>query len=456
MEVTEFITTTAKGPIPIATLTTIAADRRAHGSDVEAAFKTQIELRTAQAQGVLDTAASAGRDSLLASEQRTYDAAVRERDSIMGLQRNIEQRTSQAAYVPAAAVMTTETTTADVSPVLTRDVKMADWLQKRGGYHYAGERGAADMRIGRVIRALALGDRRGLSALEQRALSEGTDSSGGYTVPEILAGQFLDRVRNSMQVVRAGAVTVPMTSDTLHIARLGQPSTPSPDIQTAQWKTENAEIEETDLLLERVTFTARTLPVLLKLSVELSEDSVNVDQMIERELSRQLALELDRVALLGSGTPPEPDGILNQSGVPVTDFGSIEPGSFDFMVDSIGRVMSNNHTPTARIYNAALATYLAKLKDSTNQPLRAPEMVTAVPAFITNQIAGGSTSPESTKLFVGDFSQLLIGMRTSFRLETSRVAGEAFQKLQIWVRAYLRADIQLAHPEAFDVVENIG
>jgi hypothetical protein len=46
----------------------------------------------------------------------------------------------------------------------------------------------------------------------------------------------------------------------------------------------------------------------------------------------------------------------------------------------------------------------------------------------------------------------MIGLRTSFRLEVSRLAGDSFKKLQIAVRAYLRADVQLAHPEAFIVL----
>ena len=56
MEITEFIEQTAKGIIPLAELTSIAADRRAFGDDAIAAFKTQIELRSRQAQTVLDTA----------------------------------------------------------------------------------------------------------------------------------------------------------------------------------------------------------------------------------------------------------------------------------------------------------------------------------------------------------------------------------------------------------------
>ena len=60
-----------------------------------------------------------------------------------------------------------------------------------------------------------------------------------------------------------------------------------------------------------------------------------------------------------------------------------------------------------------------------------------------------------SSVFIGDFTQLMIGLRTSFRLEVSRVAGDAFTNLQVWIRAYLRADIQLAHPEAFCVLTGV-
>jgi HK97 family phage major capsid protein len=133
-----------------------------------------------------------------------------------------------------------------------------------------------------------------------------------------------------------------------------------------------------------------------------------------------------------------------------------EPSNYDFLIDAIGRVWANNHEPNARIYNSTLATTIAKFKSSAdNQPLRVPDVVAAVPAFRTNQIANSGASPNETTVFVGDFTQLMVGLRTSFRLEATRVAGEAFEKLQIWVRCYLRADIQLSHPEAFDVTTDV-
>jgi HK97 family phage major capsid protein len=454
MEIQTFITDTARGPIGLDVLTSLAADRRAHGDDVIAAFTSQIEHRSRAAQAVLDAAQTAGRDTLLASEQRAYDGAIRERDSLLGLQRAVEARTTQTQFVPVTQLAST-TETRELSPVLSREQRCADWLRQRGQYAYGNERGVESMRFGAIVRALALGNRSGLSALEQRALAEGTGAAGGFTVPEVLAASFIDRVRNAMVVMKAGAQTVPMTSNMLHLARLGQPDLGSPAIQTAAWKSENDPITETDLWLERITFTAKTLPVLLKLSVELSEDSANIDQVIERELAGQLALELDRAALLGSGTPPEPKGLINQTGVDVASLGTT--WDFDSLVDMASIVAGKNHTPNARIYNSSAAAALAKLRSvPTGEYLRQPAYLDSVVPYITNQIGFDGGSPDSTTVFVGDFTQLLIGIRSSFTLEVSRVAGDAFSKMQVVLRAYLRADVQLAHPEAFVVRENVS
>ena len=85
-----------------------------------------------------------------------------------------------------------------------------------------------------------------------------------------------------------------------------------------------------------------------------------------------------------------------------------------------------------------------------------------MPKYITNSIPNNltqGTSSLASDAYVGAFAQLLVGMRTSFRLEVSRVAADAtssaFSNLQVWVRAYLRADIQLAHPEAFVAIVGI-
>ena len=185
MEIQTFIAETAKGVIPLSTLTTLAADRRAFGDDVLAGFRTQIELRSTAAQTVLTEAEKAGRDSLLASEQRSYDAHLRERDSILSLQRAIEQRTESRNFVPHTQTVKPPAGSDEIPVVLDRETRCFDVMQRRG-VPYAHEPGADRLSLGKMIRALAFGDRRGMSDLEVRVMSEGTDSAGGFTVPDIV------------------------------------------------------------------------------------------------------------------------------------------------------------------------------------------------------------------------------------------------------------------------------
>jgi HK97 family phage major capsid protein len=77
---------------------------------------------------------------------------------------------------------------------------------------------------------------------------------------------------------------------------------------------------------------------------------------------------------------------------------------------------------------------------------------------VPNNLTKG-TSNAASDAFVGQFDQCMIGMRTALTMEISRTAaetgGSAFTSTQVWIRAYLRADVQLAHPSAFVVLNGI-
>lgn len=436
--------------IPVNVLAVIAADAKANGQDVVRAFRQQLELRESAVTKITDEyRKNPSLGAMTASDQRRHDKLLEERDGIGALVSVVEQRTA-TSYNPPASQAAKDEAPEPLSPVLGKETRATDWLRKRGGFVYEGERGVENISTGRILRAIATGNRQGLTALEQRVMSEGSGPSGQYAVPEVLASRIIDMVRARSVVQRAGAMIVPMTSETLSIARVA--SGP-----TTTWKSENQAITPSDLVLERVLFTARTLPVLVKMSVELSEDAQNLDAAIERAMSAAIATELDRVCLVGSGTPPEPQGILNQTGVTI-DTGS-SASDYDFIVDLIGAIWAANHEPNALITSAGMAAGLAKLKETVNnQPLRQPDVVAALQKFRTTNIPSGS--PAASDVFVGDFTQLMIGVRTNFTLEVSRQAADAtnsaFTNLQVWIRCYMRADVQLAHPEAFAVAVDVS
>jgi HK97 family phage major capsid protein len=139
-------------------------------------------------------------------------------------------------------------------------------------------------------------------------LVEGIDASGGFLTPDTLASEMIDRLRAKGRTFQAGVRTVPMDSDTLMLARLSGGVTPA-------WKVEGDQIADQTMSFDRVTLKPQTLPLLVKISQELSDDlSPQAASVIEEELLSALALELDRVILRGSGVTPEPQGIRKMLG----------------------------------------------------------------------------------------------------------------------------------------------
>lgn len=305
------------------------------------------------------------------------------------------------------------------------------------------------------VRAAVTGDWSGIDP-ETRAMSIGTASAGGMLVPSPLSARVIDRARNAGRIFQAGATTIPMDENGLTIARVITDP-------TAAWKNENAAITASDMVLDSVVFTARTLLALVKGSVELFEDAQGIDGVIENAMAQALALELDRAALRGSGTAPEPRGIRNQSGVTIQSTGANGlAAAWAAFSTALETVRTNNGDPTAIIMAPRVAGSLDRLVDTTNQPLQPPPSVAAMPKLVTAQLPVNlttGTNTDTSDAYVGQFDELLIGVRTSLTIEVSRQASDAtssaFGNLQIFVRAYLRADVQLAQPSHFVVITGL-
>lgn len=274
--------------------------------------------------------------------------------------------------------------------------------------------------------------------------SIGTDSAGGYLVPSPLAGRVIDLARNRARVIQAGAEIVPMGSSTLRIAKVAT----DPD---AEWKAENALATGSDLVLAAVELRARTLFVgPVKVSVELTEDAPNVNEVIEDAIAAAIAVEIDRAALYGSGLLEEPTGLKETTGVDETVVGFL--GDYDEFSLAAQRLWADNEDPNAVIYGPAVAGAVDRLKDLEGRPLQPPRSFADLDKFVSKNVNAGDA-------FLGDWSQLLIGMRTELRIEASRDAGDsagsAFRALQVWIRGYLRADIVATRASAFDILTGI-
>jgi HK97 family phage major capsid protein len=278
-------------------------------------------------------------------------------------------------------------------------------------------------------------------------LSEGTDSAGGFTVPDILMAPWIDRLRAALVVVRAGAVTVPLSSDTVKIARLLTDP-------TAAWRSENGAVAESDPTFEAVTFTPRSLDVFFKTSRELVEDSINIAEILEATLIRSFAVEVDRVCLAGTGTPPQPRGIRNTTNVNQVSQGvnGLALANYDPLLDLLALVWAKNVTNvTTAIMAPRTLTTISKFKEATtNAPLARPAVLAdwqfLMSANVSITEVQGAASTASS-LYLGDWSAMMLGFRTTMQVE---IARELYRgNYQLGYFGHLRFDMQLTHPESF-------
>ena len=294
------------------------------------------------------------------------------------------------------------------------------------------------------LRALLNGPK---NDLEARALAEGTSAAGGVMVPIELAAQVIDRLRAASSIFKAGAVTVPMSSKTLTIARVtGDPG--------VSYHTENAaDLVGADATFDSVTLTAQFLGGIAKISRELVADASNCDQVVMNCFARAIAVEMDRAALIGSGVSPEPKGIKNVSGIGAVSMGvnGLALANFDPLVDSYRALLDGNSAPpTAFIMANRTLAATAKLKDSQNQPMRIPQLLQNIPFYSTSKLPINETQGSSnaaSSIFAGDWSQLMVGLRSAVTIEILR---EAYMtNAQLGIAAFVRFDVAPTHPEAF-------
>lgn len=319
----------------------------------------------------------------------------------------------------------------------------------RGQHLAARHSGDYGLTLGGMLRAMVTGPR---DDIEQRALAEGSDSAGGYTVPVALASAFIDRLRARSTVIQAGALTVELQSDKTKIARLATDPTPA-------WRAENAAVPESDPLFEVVTFDAQTLAVVVRVSRELLEDSLNAETMLENAFAKSLAAELDRVALFGTGTGPEPLGVINTAGIGSVSMGTNGAQFTDYskMLDALNTLQTADvETVTAAIMHPRTFRAINGVSDTTGQPLRRPAALESLPFLISSKVPINDTQGTATnasRIVMGNFADLMIGVRTQLRIE---VLKERYaDALQYGFLAYLRADIQLAHPASFCEIKGI-
>lgn len=417
--------------------------------DLKEAVEKQGDL-LAKAREIADKAERENRD-LTADEQREFTAVMRQhqlaaaevetiRASIPTLNLPVGFQLWDDAPSGGYRAAPAEWIDSEGRPVhvLARGQRLQDLPVAAGSKRVETPHG-----LGHVVAAIARGSWERCPQDIRAAMSGNDNSLGGVMVPSPLANQVFDYARAASAIWQAGAVTIPMSSDDLTVAR--QIEDP-----TMELRGENAAFTLGDLSFDAIRFVSRKIGAVVVMSRELAADAPNAAEVVSQALAKALACEVDRLALVGGGAS-QPVGLSNASGIGST--GSVGAIAWEDVHAAAVGVKAANHAPNAYICHPTIAGDLDIITSGAGETaaklwLGAPPSVAGLQRFET-------TNATTALLFVGDFTKLLIGLRQTAMVEVSTEAGDFFAKHQLGIKITFRFDVNVSHPAAFHVLSGI-
>ncbi len=275
------------------------------------------------------------------------------------------------------------------------------------------------------------------SQMVLRALTEGTDSEGGYLVPEELRAEVF-RMLPDMAIMRRIARVIPMATDTLKLNSL----TARP---TAYWVGEYQSKSTTSAEFGQVSLTPNDLVCLLPISEQLLADA-NIDlvQFITELFAEAIAVAEDKAFFTGSGTG-QPKGISQESLNSVAAGGAL---SFDHVISLMDQVpQRTTQSPRAAfVGHRKVKAILRTLKDLNNMYIwrdggglnngetgRLPDTLYGYPFYEQNDLS-------SHELYFGDWAFYIIGDRQTVSVRTTTEGGDAWRHNSMEIKAVERVD----------------
>jgi HK97 family phage major capsid protein len=307
-----------------------------------------------------------------------------------------------------------------------------------------------------------------------KAMNEGTDSAGGFVVPEEFASE-VNRVVEDFGLVAKLARKFPMKSDTLNVPRLSASvSVTYPGEATAGTGSQPT--------FERVVLSAKTIVGITPMSNELLEDAdISVVDLLTELFAEAIAGEMDSQGLAGTGSPFT--GILTDTGVTVVTGASgddtftecatptyarslisqVKPwalqGACFIMHRTVWALMQTVRTISASSGDFFSASYNPVVVGSNTQqgyPTAMAGTLWGYPVYLSDKMP--TTTGTSTKFIIfGSLKHLYVGMRremtVSISSEGTVSSVSLFETNQSAVRVTSRHAIAVGLPKAFVVLK---
>lgn len=269
----------------------------------------------------------------------------------------------------------------------------------------------------------------------------GTSGNGAAAIAtNLLAGSFIDILRKRAWVMRrartlaglVGNVDIPKQTATTQAYWVGEGGAPTAGTPG----------------LDQITFTPKTVGAYTDITRRLLKQSTpDAESLVRDDILKVLALEIDRVAIYGTGTEYQPKGLKNYSGINAVDFASASHPSYIELVQMETEIALDNADVDSMSY-----AFNAQVRGNLKTTLKFPAVngaaaiwepgntVNGYATDVSNQVAAGD-------VFFGNWMDLVIAMWGGLELTTDPYALSTSGGLRLI--ALQDIDINLRRLESF-------
>ena len=207
--------------------------------------------------------------------------------------------------------------------------------------------------------------------LIHNVMEEGVDANGGYLVPEEFERQIITGL-DEFNVMRNLCKVITTSAE----RKIPVAATHS----TAAWTAENAAYTESNPTFNQKTIDAFKLTDLVKVSIELLEDSMfDLEEYIAKEFARAFGIAEEQAFCVGTGSG-QPTGLFTANGGTV---GVTTAGTTAITADEIISLVYALKSPYRRnakfLMNDATVSAIRKLKDGNGNYLWQPALQAGQP-----------------------------------------------------------------------------
>lgn len=299
---------------------------------------------------------------------------------------------------------------------------------------------------------------KGLHEVMKKDLEAGVPASGGYTIPQIFAPDYVKALYAATLLDKLGVTRVPMVNGNYRMSRMDTSTTVS-------WVGEIPSTTATQPAFGDINMQAKKLSAMTLISNSLLRyNAVGLDSWVSQDLSTKAKIALDTAALYGTGTLYQPKGLSVTTGVQTAGSSSTAL-ALTTPIDMVA-LLEQANVPMinpAWVLSPKMKSWLLGKAFSTGPFAWAAEMnnaktLNSYPFYTSTTSSYTDTSTDYADLWVGDWSEFLWGVGYDISIEISRegtyvssggTTYSAFQRDETIVRLITEHDFDTKHPNSF-------